>query len=145
MIDDAAVVTFLLGDSDNLLWEFQKTMASGGKPRTLVIVPPLSDDRELRRRWRRFAQASADTIGRVLPADMPRQRVLAFAFAGDDIVMFLGPDRRSARSWYSKVPMDYRLALRLFGCMQQAHSSSGGDVAAFVRANLPIVEVRTAA
>jgi hypothetical protein len=145
MIEDAAVITFLLGDSENLLWEFRRTIETRGRTRVLVIVPPVSNQAEVRRRWAHFVHATADIVGPGLPGDLPEARVLAFAFAGEDIVLFVtGGKRRSPRSWFSKVPIDYRLALRLFGCLLPAQPASAAEVEAFVRGNFPLVQVRGA-
>lgn len=143
MIDDAAVVAFLLGDSENLLWEFRRTVETRGKGRALVIVPPLQDRTEVQLRWARFAKATASAIGPGLPADLPKDRVLAFAFAGEDVVLFAGGSKPSRlRSWFSKGPIDYRLALRLFECLLPAQPGSARDVEEFTRANLPLVDMK---
>ena len=143
MIDDAAVVAFLLGDSENLLWEFRRTVETRGKGRALVIVPPLQDGTEVQLRWARFAKATASAIGPGLPADLPKDRVLAFAFAGDDVVLFAGGSKPSRlRSWFSKGPIDYRLALRLFWCLLPAQPGSARDVEEFMRANFPLVDMK---
>ena len=145
LIDDAAVVAFLLGDSESLLWEFRRTIETRGRARALVIIPPLPDRGELQRRWTHFVQATASVIGPGLPPALPTERVLAFAFAGEDVMLFVGGRERSrVRSWLSRGPVDYRLALRLFGCMLAAQPASADDVAAFLRANFPLVQVRGA-
>lgn len=141
MIEDAAVVSFLLGDSENLLWEFRESVATRGKDRTLVIVPPLDDSAELSRRWTHFIQATADIIGPGLPTELPDAPVLAFFFARDDVVMFVGRDLGRARLRFPKAKADYRLALRLFGCLLRAQPASGRDVEAFMREHLPLVAV----
>ena len=141
MIADAAVVSVLLGDSENLLWEFRQSVAARGKDRTLVIVPPLDDRAELGRRWTQFIHATADIIGTGLPAELPDAPVLAFFFARDDVVMFVGRDLGRARSRFPKAKADYRLALRLFGCLVREHPASGRDVEAFMREHLPLVTV----
>lgn len=38
-IVEAALVVFVLGDSDSLLWEFRTTVETRGKRRALIIVP----------------------------------------------------------------------------------------------------------
>jgi hypothetical protein len=140
LIDDAAVIAFLLGDSESLLWEFRRTIETRGRARTLVIIPPLPDRREVHRRWTHFVQATASVVGPGLPAELPTERVLAFAFAGEDIVLFVGGREISRiRSWFSRGPMDYRLALRLFGCLLAAQPASARDVDAFMRAKFPLV------
>jgi hypothetical protein len=145
MIEDAAVVSFLLGDSENLLWEFRRAVATRGKERTLVIVPPLPDRAEVRRRWTRFVHAAGDIIGPGLPPDLPDERVLAFFFAHDDIVMFVGRRLGRSRSWSPKAAADYRLALRLFGCLLRERPTSARDVESFMREHFPLVAASVAA
>ena len=70
-IEEAALVVFVLGDSENLLWEFRKTIETHGKRRTLIVVPPLRDRAELARRWSGFVRASADLLGAGLPSQLP--------------------------------------------------------------------------
>jgi hypothetical protein len=142
MIEDAAVTAFLLGDSESLLWEFRKTVATRGKDRALVIVPPLRDRAELGRRWKNFVEATADIIGTGLPAELPEEPVLAFFFAHDDIIVFVGRDLGRSRSRFPKVAPDYRLALRLFGYLLHERPASARDVEAFMRQHLPMVAVR---
>jgi hypothetical protein len=145
MIEDAAVAAFLLGDSENLLWEFRKAMATRGRERALVIVPPLPDRAELQRRWNHFVRATANIVGPGLPTDLPDDRVLAFFFTRDDVVMFVARNRGRSQPWFSRAPGDYRLALRLFGCLLNARPASARDVESFISANLPIVEAGAAA
>jgi hypothetical protein len=141
MIEDAAVVSFLLGDSESLLWEFRSSVAKRGKERTLVIVPPLDDRAELRRRWTHFIHAAADIIGAGLPGDLPDAAVLAFFFTRDDMVMLVGRDLGRTRSRFPKAKADYRLALRVFGCLMRERPASAGDVETFMRQHLPLVAV----
>ena len=141
MIEDAAVVSFLLGDSENLLWEFRESVATRGTDRTLVLVPPLDDRAELRRRWAHFIHATADLSGPGLPTELPEAPVLAFFFARDEVVMVVGRDLGRARSRFPKAKADYRLALRLFGCLMREPPASGRDVEAFMREHLPLVAV----
>ena len=73
-IEDAALLVFVLGDSENLLWEFRKAIETHGKRRTLIIVPPLRDRTDLARRWSGFVRASADLLGAGFRASCPRAR-----------------------------------------------------------------------
>jgi hypothetical protein len=50
-IVDAALVVFVLGDSESVLWEFRATVETRGKAHVLIVVPPLPDRAELSRRW----------------------------------------------------------------------------------------------
>lgn len=45
------------------------------------------------------------------------------------------------RSWFPRAAADYRLALRLFGCLLHEHPTSARDVEVFMRENLPVVAV----
>jgi hypothetical protein len=141
MIEDAAVVSFLLGDSESLLWEFRTSVTTRGAARTLVLVPPIDDPAELRRRWTHFSHAVADIVGTGLPGDLPGAPVLAFFFTAEDTVMFVGRDLGRSRSRFQKAKADYRLALRLFACLMREQPRSGRDVEAFMREHVPLVTV----
>jgi hypothetical protein len=147
MIEQSALAVFVLGASENLLWEFRQTIAAGGRQRTLVIVPPLPDRDELQRRWRRFVEATGDIIGSALPSELPGVRVLAFFFAGDDVVMFVARNKGRSQPWFAKAPGDYRLALRLFEWLRRQRAASGREVDRLVPAVLkarPTYEARPA-
>jgi hypothetical protein len=139
LIQAAAVVVFLLGDSESLLWEFRTTVAMRGKQRMLMIVPPLRDRAELGRRWTRFVGATTDVIGPELPRELPDEPVLAFFFAGDDAVLMAGEERTRSRKLFPKAPLDYRLALRLFECLLRDDPRSARAVEGFMLRKLPVV------
>jgi hypothetical protein len=130
LIEEAAVVVFLLGDSGSLLWEFRATHAIRSMERTLTIVPPLRDRAKLAGRWDRFMRETADLIGPGLPGALPDEPVLGFFTASGDVITMVG----RARKW-----VDYRLALRLFACLLGETAMSARDVEAFVRNHLPMV------
>jgi hypothetical protein len=130
LIEEAAVVVFLLGDSGSLLWEFRATHAIRSMERTLTIVPPLRDRAKLAGRWDRFMRATVDIIGPGLPGPLPDEPVLGFFTASGDVITMVG----RARKW-----VDYRLALRLFACLLGETAMSARDVEAFVRNHLPMV------
>ncbi len=96
-IEDAALVVFVLGDSENVLWEFRKAIETHGKRRTLIIVPPLRDRAELARRWSGFVRASADLLGAGFPSQLPSRSVLAIGFAGEDAVMIVSDESPRSR------------------------------------------------
>ena len=114
-IVDAALVVFVLGDSENVLWEFRKAIETHGKRRTLIIVPPLRDRSELARRWSGFVRASADLLGAGFPSQLPSRSVLAIGFAGEDAVMIVSDERPRSRALLLRSRSDYRLVFRLFG------------------------------
>jgi hypothetical protein len=141
LIEEAAVVVFLLGRSESLLWEFTTTVTTGGKHKTLVIVPPLPDRAELARRWEHFIQATADVVGTAWPRELPKEPVLALFFAGDDAVMITGSERDRSRPFFAQSAPDYVLALRLFRAILEANPASARDVATFLAAHMPIARV----
>jgi hypothetical protein len=140
-IGDAALVVFVLGDSENLLWEFRKTIETHGKKRTLIVVPPLADRDALARRWSGFVLASADLLGEGLPGQLPARSVLALAFAGEDAVMIVSDERPRSRAILVRSRSDYRLVFRLFGRLLREDIKSSGELKAFLTKTMPIVTV----
>ena len=112
----------------------------------MVVAPPLGDRVELGRRWTRFIDATADLVGTKLPRELPDEPVLAFLFAGDDAVMMVDCEGGGSRSWSARAARGYRLSLRLFGCLSRERPpTSAGAVEAFVRRNVPVAGLSTAA
>ncbi len=104
LIDEAVLVVFILGDSENLLWEFATTIGKRGKGILLVVVPPLRKRAELQARWKRFATANAAQLGGNFPRQLPDVAVISFLFCSDDVVLITS----NKRTWW-----DYELAIRL--------------------------------
>jgi hypothetical protein len=138
-IGDAALVVFVLGASESLLWEFRKTIETHGKRRTLIVVPPLRDRAELARRWSGFVQASIDLLGADFPSQLPARSVLAIGFAGDDPVMMVSDERARSRALLLRNRSDYRLVFRLFGRLLREDIASPADLKAFLEKTIPIV------
>ena len=138
-IEDAALVVFVLGDSENLLWEFRKAIETHGKRRTLIIVPPLRDRTDLARRWSGFVRASADLLGAGLPGQLPARSVLAIGFAGDDAVMIVSDERPRSRAILLRSRSDYRLVFRLFGRLLREDITSPGALQNFLEKTAPMV------
>jgi hypothetical protein len=140
-IADAALVVFVLGDSDSLLWEFRTTIETRGKRRALIIVPPLRDRAELARRWVRFVNASADLLGAGFPGELPARSILAIGFAGEDAVMLVSDERPRGRAPLLRSRSDYRLVFRLFERMLDEKPSSVQALDLFLRRTAPIVKL----
>ena len=138
-IEDAALLVFVLGDSENLLWEFRKAIETHGKRRTLIIVPPLRDRTDLARRWSGFVRASADLLGAGLPGQLPARSVLAIAFAGDDAVMIVSDERPRSRAILLRSRSDYRLVFRLFGRLLREDITLPGALQNFLEKTAPMV------
>jgi len=138
-IEDAALVVVVLGDSENLLWEFRKAIETHGKRRTLIIVPPLRDRTDLARRWSGFVRASADLLGAGLPGQLPARSVLAIGFAGDDAVMIVSDERPRSRALLLRSRSDYRLVFRLFGWLLREDITSPGALQNFLDKTAPMV------
>lgn len=139
LIDEAGVVVFLLGNSESVEWELRTVVNARGNQGLLIVVPPLTDRAELARRWTRFADAARGLPGAGLPREMPNGPVRAVLFAGVDVVVMLGAEPARRTSWYARASLDYRMALRLFGCLLQEGPASAADVHAFIRSRMPIV------
>lgn len=142
LIDEAGVVVFLLGDSESVEWELRTVVAARGFERVLMVVPPLKDRAELGRRWTRFVDATAPFLGAGLPREMPQVPVRALFFAGEDVLMMVGVEPARRTAWYARASLDYRMALRLVGCLLRERPASAADVDAFIRSRLPIVDTQ---
>ena len=140
-IEDAALVVFVLGDSENLLWEFRKAIETHGKRRTLIIVPPLRDRSELARRWSGFVRASADLLGAGVPSQFSPRSVLAIGFAGEDAVMIVSDERPRSRALLVRSRSDYRLVFRLFERLLREDVTSPEALKDFFRNTIPMVTV----
>jgi hypothetical protein len=138
-IEGAALVVFVLGHSENLLWEFRKAIETHGKRRTLIIVPPLRDRTELARRWSGFVRASANLLGAGFPDQVPARSVLAIGFAGDDAVMIVSDERPRSRAILLRSRSDYRLVFRLFGRILREDITSPGALQNFLERTAPMV------
>jgi hypothetical protein len=129
LIEEAALIVFILGDTDNLFWELSAAVARRGKQAILIVVPPLKDA-ELERRWRRFAEANAELLGAAFPRLPPREPVLALFFRQDDPVLVVS---RKRGRW------DYALGIRLLLRLYQARLVSTQDVTQHVSVHLPAI------
>ena len=128
LIDEVALLVFILGDTENLLWEFRQAI---GKCRTadiLIIVPPL-DQHILRSRWRRFAEGIAGSINNRFPSEFPDDAILGLFFLEDDPVFIVGRKRGIT---------DFRLGIRLFLSLQSAKITSLEGLRGFVKDHLPV-------
>ncbi|MCP3690427.1 MAG: hypothetical protein GY784_18645 [Gammaproteobacteria bacterium] len=130
LIDDASLIIFILGDTDNLFWELSTTISQRGKARLLVVVPPLLKQIDLERRWYRFAEANAALLGTTFPRHLPNKHVVAFFFRQDDPVLIVSQEF----GWW-----DYTLGIRLFLSLYQRKLSSAQDVRGYLLAHVPIV------
>lgn len=141
LIDEAGLVVFLLGNSDSVEWELRTVVNARGNESLLIVIPPLADRAEIARRWARFADATRDLPNARLPREIPNGPVRAVLFAGTDVVLMRGVEPARRTSWYARASLDYRMALRLFGCLLREKPASAVDVQQFVRMHLPFVDV----
>jgi hypothetical protein len=130
LIDEAALIVFILGDTDNLFWEFSTTIGKRGKDALLVVVPPLRRHTDVELRWRRFAEANAAILGASFPRQLPREPVVAFFFRRDDPILIVSRNR----GWW-----DYALGIRLFISLYRTELSSVPDVTRHLLAHVPTV------
>ena len=123
LIDEAALVILVLGDSDNLYWEFATTMQRRDGRAVLVVLPPLARREALVARWRRFAVANAAILGPGFPGELPASPVAGFFFCRRQAVLIAGGRDGS---------LAYRLAIGLFAALQ----ADGPETAAALRSHL---------
>ncbi|MCB1897435.1 MAG: hypothetical protein H6945_01145 [Zoogloeaceae bacterium] len=132
LVDEAAMVVLVLGDSDNLLWEFSMTMQRRRGRGVLVLLPPLRRRAALATRWRRFAAANAAVLGPGFPPELPSAPVTAFFFCRRQVVLVAG-GRDSG--W------PYRLAIGLFVALRAAAPNEDDDLCRELAARLPTTAI----
>lgn len=128
LIDEAALIIFSLGDTDNLYWEFSTTIGKRGKDGLLVVVPPLRKQTDLEHRWHRFVEANAALLGTTFPRHPPSEPVVAFFFRKDEPVLVVSQER----GWW-----DYTLGIRLFISLYEAKLFSVRDLTRHLLAHVP--------
>ncbi len=127
LIDQASAVVFVLGDSENLFWEFRTAVERRGFHRLLIVVPPVNG-RELRSRWRSLLDSQADLFGTQLtPASVPEHAV-AIGFVGGCAAIMGARNRRRS---------SVVAAVSLFGHLAEAEIGSPGDVRAHLARRAP--------
>lgn len=130
LIDDVALLVFVLGDTENLFWEFQRAISKRRQADVLIIVPPLGRQ-VLQSRWQRFFSDNANALDGSVPPQFPSGPVIGVFFAANDPA-FIVSRKRSVN--------DYQLAIRLFLRLQREKLKSPEELAGFLRAHLPMVQ-----
>jgi hypothetical protein len=142
LIDQAALVVFILGSSESLVWELEEALARGRKAHVLVIAPPDPKRADVERRWASFVEATARIVGGRLPEILPKGRLLALFFAGEDVVMVVSRARERKRSFalVRSLP-EYRLWLRLRESLSAEDTASIHALQAFCQRSFPFVSL----
>jgi hypothetical protein len=135
LIDEAAVVVFVVGDSENLLWEFRAALTAREAAGILVVMPPLRDAAALHHRWERFTGAVSGLIGKL---QLPARRVLAMTFVGREPVLIVCDERPSLQPIVNRTEPDYRFALRLFMHLQAAGLDSVDALEQWIQRHIAI-------
>jgi hypothetical protein len=104
LIKEAALVVVILGETENLLWEFRTAIDQNRSDRVVLIVPPIKE-KELQVRWQKFAAQNGDLIDHIFPQRLPPQTLIVIFFSRDNPTFVYGGGKRT--SW------DYELAIRL--------------------------------
>jgi hypothetical protein len=140
LIDQAALVVFVLGSSESLVWELEETLARGRKAQVLVIAPPDPKGGAVERRWASFVEATAGIFGGRLPQILPEGRLLALFFAGEEVVMVVSRARERKRSFaLARSLPEYRLWLRLRESLSPEDTASIHALQAFCQRSFPFV------
>ena len=66
LIEEAALIVVIIGDTENLFWELRTVVARRGWDKVVPIVPPVANKQHLQERLRRFAEGNLDLLGPVL-------------------------------------------------------------------------------
>jgi hypothetical protein len=130
LIEETALLIFVLADTENLFWEFQTAITKGRKDRLLLIVPPVRREHELRSRWQHFIETNAKLLGPGISKHLPQEPVIALFFWQGEPVLIISEKRTG---WH------YVLAIRLFIYIYSQNLPSGSDMTRFLRASVPSV------
>jgi hypothetical protein len=137
---EAAVVVFILGESESLLWEVRTVLAGRGTAGVLVLVPPLRETEAVRRRWQRFADATAPFVRP--PGPMPQERTLAICFAGRDPVVITCSEAPAQQAAAFRTDPEYRLGLRLFRHLYAEPLRSVETLARWLETDVPVLRLQ---
>ena len=130
LMDEVALLVFVLGDTENFFWEFQQAVGKHRKADLLIIVPPLKRQL-LQSRWKRFCESNADALGTNIPDDFPDETVVGLFFLNDEPVVIKGRKRRI---------LDLQVGIRLFLCIHREQITSHEELRGFVRDHLPLIK-----
>lgn len=127
LIEEAAVIIFILGETQNVLWEFETAIEKRGVEVIMTVVPPIPKAEELNRRWKRFLEAGSPFLRPYLP-DEPEQSVVGFGFREGRPILLAGAGRSR---W------DYVLALRLFLLLHERRLGATERIEQFLSEQAP--------
>jgi hypothetical protein len=136
VMQETAVSIFVLGDTENLHWEFQTAGAQCGRNRILILVPPLKDKQALGSRWQRFVEANNELLGPRFPTQFPEKPALAAFFVGEEPLLIVS---ERAAVWHGT------LAIRLFVRLYRENLASLGQMVRFLEGLVPsaVADLRT--
>jgi hypothetical protein len=104
LIEEAALIVVIIGDTENLFWELRTVVARRGWDKVVLIVPPVANKQHLQERLRRFAEGNLDLLGPVLSARILEECTLLYTCCRH-IPVILRSRKRAV--WH------YELAIRL--------------------------------
>jgi hypothetical protein len=140
LIDQAALIVFILGSSESLVWELQDVVTRGRTTKTMILAPADPKRLDVERRWASFVEATAGIFAGQLPRTLPEGRLLALFFAGADVVMVVSRGRVRKRSFaFARSLPEYRLWLRLHESLNADDAASIPALAAFCQRSFPFV------
>ena len=131
LMDEVALLVFILGDTENLLWEFRQAVGKGRQTDILVIMPPLGRQ-ILQSRWQRFTKENASLLGGHAPPGYPYDTVLGLFFLEGDPVFIVSRKRSLA---------EFRLCIRVFLSLHRKKITSIEGLKRFMRDNLPAIRI----
>ena len=95
LIGEAAQLVFILGDTENLAWEFRCAVARQRLGDTVLLVPPVSEP-EVAARWAGLMHRDLGWPGAAALAGALPPGLVAVAFAGGQPVFLVSRRRRQA-------------------------------------------------
>jgi len=130
LMDEVALLVFVLGDTENFFWEFQQAVGKRRKADLLIIVPPL-ERQLLQSRWKRFRESNADAFGTIVQDDFPDDTAVCLFFLDDEPVVIKSRKRRI---------LDLQVGTRFFLCIHREKIRPHQELRGFVRDHLPLIK-----
>jgi hypothetical protein len=114
LIEEAAIVIILIGDSESLLWELRTTVGRRSWNSVILVVPSVSKKKKLDARLQSFVSANSDLLGPEIAARLPDEGTLTCALQHGSWILI---QSRKRTTWH------YELAIRLLLHLRESGTS----------------------
>jgi hypothetical protein len=121
LIEEAAIVIILIGDTESLFWELRTAVARRSWNSVILVVPSVSKKKKLNARLQSFVSANCDLLGPEIAARLLDEGTLTCALRQGCWILI---QSRKRTTWH------YELAIRL---LLHLRRESGTDTAQLAR------------